>query len=436
MVAAPAKFARRLLLVACDFDASASPQGLRWVRLSRALATLGWSVDVVTWAVGPGGQPSETANLRIHRVPPGPYRALLAWARQRRVARIAGLAASPTESGTGDVRRQHRLNWKGRLDQALRAAARLLMYPDISREGLPQLRARVRALLAEGDHSAVVLSHEPPLSLELLPLALASGLPVIADLGDPVSAPYTPRRWRRRALRLERQVCSAASAVVATSQATLDLLRRRHGLLPVPSRVIPQGFSAVTNPSRPHVHGRTLRLVYTGRFYRFRDPRALFAAVQQTADVRLALAVPDVPHWLAGTWEDDARFDMHGHLDHARAVELQATADVLVVLGNDDPTQTPGKLFEYFALPVPILYVTRNAEDPAARLVQSLDRGIVVPADGQAIAEVLADLRNARNAGELQRRFDLSRERVAEFSWDALAARYAGLLEQLVSDPM
>ena len=109
---------------------------------------------------------------------------------------------------------------------------------------------------------------------------------------------------------------------------------------------------------------------------------------------------------------------------------------MLVVLGNDDPTQTPGKLFEYFALPVPILYVTRNAEDPAARLVQSLDRGIVVPADGQAIAEVLADLRNARNAGELQRRFDLSRERVAEFSWDALAARYAGLLEQLVSDPM
>lgn len=425
---------RRLLVVSCEYDADASPQGLRWVKLTAELARQGWHVDVVTLESAVK-QPSR-AGLHVHSVYPGPYRGTIDAVR-RRLGRLEPAAAAPLPPGGQRPPTPARLSWKGRLELALRRALEYWMYPDLRREALPFLRSRVRQLMGRHAYAGVVLSHEPPLALELLDTVLPGRIPIVADLGDPVCAIYTPRRWRRRALRLEEKVCGAASAVVATSRATLELLHARHPSIAPASLVISQGFdprpgNGTSGPSR---NNPRLRLVYTGRFYPFRDPRPVIEAMRAMPDVDLVLALPEIPAWLGRDWHRAPNFEVHVRLSHAEALALQATADVLLVVGNDDVAQVPGKLFEYFALPVPILYVASQPDDEGAALLVELNRGLAVQAKVDAIAPALAELRDCLRQGGFAERFDLSAERVSAHAWPALAGQYGRLFETLGARP-
>jgi hypothetical protein len=189
---------RRLLVVSCEYDADASPQGLRWVKLTRELARLGWQVDVVT--LGGEGKQTDISGLHIHSVYPGPYRGTIEAVR-RRLGRSKPPPAGSARQSAAPVR----LSWKGRIELALRRVLEYWMYPDLRREALPFLRSRVRQLIRQHAYTGIVLSHEPPLALELLDTVLSVDIPIVADLGDPVCATYTPRRWRRRA----REKCAA-----------------------------------------------------------------------------------------------------------------------------------------------------------------------------------------------------------------------------------
>lgn len=424
----------RVLLVSCEFEPDASPQGLRWARLAEALAGQGWRVDVVTLA-RPGASAVRGPGLRIIPVFPGFYAALLRRWQARRPASTgsaAGAALPPRARADHAVAG---LNWKGRLERRVRSVLGYWLYPDLRREAVPFLRRCVGRLVGRNRYALAILSHEPPLALALLDLLAARGVPVVADLGDPVCAIYTPRRWRRHALRLEAKVCERAAAVVATSEATLQLLRARHAGFGAEAEVIPQGFEPVLSRADPMgappaSAGGDMRVVYTGRFYPFRDPTETIRAVIATPGVELQLAVPDMP---ASLDQDVFRADcirVRRGMAHEQARALQATADVLLVVGNDDPAQTPGKLFEYFALPVPILYVARHPRDPGAQLVEELRRGLV--ARGQAeIEQALARLRDDWRAGRTGSTFDLSPEPVAAYAWPALARRYSLLMQRV-----
>jgi hypothetical protein len=425
----------RVLLVACDYDADTSPQGMRWVNLSREMAALGWKVDVLTWRRSHDSPPP--ARVHVYRAYPGIYQGSVECIKSIRrrfkpVRDSAGASHSAAaQRPAGGTVNSPRLNWKGRLERNLFRLASGLMYPDLRREGMPFLKSAARRLLARNRYALVILSHEPPFALELLDMVSARGIAVVADLGDPVCAAYTPPRWRRRASRLEAHVCSAADAVVVTSDSTLHLLEDRHGRLPEGSMVVTQGFQPLRTLYSPTGRGSNdVRLIYTGRFYRFRDPTAVIEAVAATEGVFLELAVPELPEWLS---LPTSNVLIHQRLSYEQARALQRTADVLLVIGNDDPTQTPGKLFEYFGVPAPILYVARHPDDPAARLLESLRRGRVVAADRDEVAAALGEFRELHRQGRLAEVFDLSGTAVAPYAWPELARRYADLMARLIS---
>lgn len=421
---------RRLLVVSCEYDATQSPQGMRWVMLSRALAELGWQVDVIAFDDGAQAGPSQPACVSVVRVFPGPYRGVLAWWQGRRSARAAPAVPAPAPAAPAPT--APAVNWKGRVDAWLRNRSASWLYPDLRREGLPFLRRALREALAVRRPDAVVLSHEPPLPLLLARDCAAAGVPFVADLGDPVLAPYTPRRWQRVARALEADTCESAARVVVTSDATRALLQLRHCIEDDRIAVVSQGFVPSHGSGVPPDRGGPLRVAYTGRFYRFRDPRPMFDALPHTDGVVLSLAIPDLPEWFdAGLLESPA-VDWRGRLPHERAIALQAQADVLLLLGNDEAAQVPGKLFEYFGLPRPILYVVADPDDEGARLVERLRRGLVVRRDAIAIAEALARLAQWKREGVLAQRFDLSPDAVAAYSWPALARRYVQLIESVI----
>lgn len=421
----------RLLLIAYEFPPSPSPQSLRWAYLCRELHRLGHEVHVLTIDLGGStpGLPQLPDGVTVHRTYAGHVRGLVARRRRHRerIRSAQATVAGPHEGPS----RASRSGWKQKLSSLLQRLAEFIWFPDLRGEWLPIGRARLDALLEQVRPDVVVSSHEPATTLELGLRARAAGFRWIADLADPVLAPYTPARWRGRAQRLEAEVCRRAEQVLVTTPAARDVLRERHGQA-APITVLTQGFEDAGGPADGTAvefdTGR-LELLYTGSFYAFRSGDALVQAVIDTPGVRLNVATVHAPDaLLQAIARHPDRIRLLGFLPHRAAIATQREADVLVNLANRDPMQVPGKCYEYLGAGRPILHLGDTPGDAVAALVRERRRGWVAATDAGSIASCLRELVARKDAGTLTRELSLDVEDVAEFGWSRLAARLDALL--------
>jgi glycosyltransferase involved in cell wall biosynthesis len=435
----------RILIIAYEFPPSPSPQSLRWAYLAREMAARGHEVHVLVPDLpGDGaGLPQPGPGVQVHRTTAGPIIGFVA----RRARHTAGRQPPALVPGQIDeAGLQQRvlekppsdLNWKGRLFHQVKALAGALRYPDIRGEWTAVARRALPGLLEQLRPAVVVTSHEPASTLALGFQARQLGIPWVADLGDPVLAPYTPARWRSKACALERRVWVGADAVTVTTDATREVLLRRHG----PSRgrcaTMPQGYDATLgrreNPFVELFDPKRLELLYTGSFYRFRQPEALIEAVLATPDVRLSIASMQVPASVAvQAGKYPGRVRLLGFVRHTDAVLLQRAADVLVNIANSDPAQVPGKFYEYLGSGRPILHLGRDAHDHAAGLLQRAGAGWVCENAGPAVASTLAALRDAKRSGRLDAELVRDEEALQQYRWDRVSDAYVALLVEVAA---
>ena len=428
----------RVLLVAYEFPPSPSPQSLRWAYLVRELHALGHDVHVLTADLGgeTPGLPAIPDGVHVHRTFPGLLRGALAWHRDYRMrnprpvaAATHGDAGPATEAPVVALRPPR--NWKQRVSEVVQSMAAWVHFPDIRGEWRYWGQRELRRLLAVLDPDVVVSSHEPATTMELVLASIDRNRPWIADLGDPVLAPYTPRRWRRRSARIERATCARASAIVVTSDATRELLRQRHGRSEG-FHVVTQGFDLVppdaSGPVAAPPDADRLELLYTGSLYAFRRIDALLDALRMTPRARLSVAAVTVPEAIldaAKALPEQVR--LLGFLPHRAALALQRRADVLVNLANDDPVQVPGKFYEYLGAGRPILHLG-DAPDAVAARIAALHRGWTCANDPEAIAGLLAGLATAKSQHRLDAGLSLDRTVVSEHSWQRLGQRLDRIL--------
>ncbi|MDH5833093.1 glycosyltransferase [Luteimonas kalidii] len=439
----------RILLIAYEFPPSPSPQSLRWTYLVRELDRLGHEVHVLTVDLGgeTPGLPLLPDSVHVHRTFPGLLRGALAFHRDYRMRhprppRIAPQADTPAEreavvapaaAGSAPVALRPPRNWKQRVSEAVQAVAGQLRFPDIRGEWRGYGRRRLRTLMASVRPDVVISSHEPATTLELGLAVRGSGVPWIADLGDPVLAPYTPRRWRARSWRLESAVFRHAAHVTVTNARALEQMRERHGG-DTPMTVLTQGFDLapsahdapddVFDPSR-------LELLYTGSLYAFRRIDALLAALRADPRIRLSIAAVTVPEAiLAAARAAPQQLRLLGFLPHRQALALQRRADVLVNVANDDGAQIPGKFYEYLGAGRPVLHLAHDTDLVAAR-IEALHRGWVCGNDEAAIAARLRDLLQARLEGRLDHGLSLDTGQVREHSWQQLAITLQDVLRDV-----
>jgi glycosyltransferase involved in cell wall biosynthesis len=304
----------------------------------------------------------------------------------------------------------------------------LLRFPDARRAWLRPAQQALREWLLNNRPDVVISSHEPAVSIMLGEECARRGLPWVVDLGDPVVTDYVPAHWRRQAMALEARVCRHADAVVTTNDATRDLLSTRHRAAADKIAVISQGFDpAAAEPDTQRTElsstRRELSLLYTGRFYRFRSGEELFEAVLCTPGVVLDVVTPNLPRWLRGYAESHPNaIRVRRNLQHGDVLAAQRRADILVNLGNADPVQTPGKLYEYLGSSRPLLQVYQKASDPSNAFIMQLRRGWIVPAEVEALREQLARLLDMKRAGNLTEGMDLSMNSVRQHAWAIKAA--------------
>ncbi len=421
----------RVLLVTYDFPPVRTPRALRWRHLVRELVLQGHDVHVlapdlgdvdVTFPDGPG-------RFHLHATWPGPF----GWLVRRSTRRAAAANTTGTHAPHGTASSGPTLNWRGRLVDAAKRLCGWLLFPDVRAEWTPWATRALDRLLAGVKPDVVVTSHEPATTLILGRRAAHAGYPWIADLGDPVCAAYTPRRWRRRAWQLEAAVCGEADRVVVTTDATRRLLIERHGLDASRGVVLPNGYDdRRPEPAPPLLEfdpGR-LELLYTGRLYTYRDPAALLEAVAATPGVRLTLVVPDPPDARIADLIASAgdRVRVHGALPHTAVMDLLAAADVLVNVGDGTGSvQVPAKVYEYLGVPRPILHVVTGPDDTVAAMLEPLKRGWIRDADPERLATFLQTLVACKRNGTLHD--GLTLQPVEAHAHSVLGAALARVLE-------
>ena len=427
-----------ILLIAYDFPPIPSPQSLRWAYLVRELDRLGHQVSVLAADLpgyGAGGLPILPESVRVHRVWPGflasgrrsfsgvridhgvPY-----WSERTSAPTAAIKSIQASTVMLDDVAPAPvQLNWKGKLYSGAksllphmsdfsvrhsflriaRSWASAWMFPDYRAEWSFWAGRELRKMLKSQVPDLVITSHEPAFTLPLGMDAKRQGVPWVADLGDPVLAPYTPAGWRKRAFKLERAVCRHADLITVTSDRTISVLGERHDLHRSNVHLLTQGFDA----RRPTKAGGSLEitfeadlleLLYTGSFYAFRRIDALVDAVIATPGVRLTVATISPPEVLLEARQlHPEKIRIVGFLPHDKALDLQRMCDALVNIANDDPMQVPGKVYEYLGAGVRVLHVG-GGEDAATELLARSGVGVSEANDAQALSARLSEWREEK----------------------------------------
>lgn len=293
----------------------------------------------------------------------------------------------------------------------------------LSRLGMPEMylmwrRPAVRAgvALAQSNRFDVMHSWASYHTSNVVGLDIhrATGIPWVAHFSDPwVDNPYanySPRQ-RRRARRLEEAVVREADALVFTTAQTVDLVMGKYpGAWREKAHVIPHGYDPAMTEGllSEATQRRRLRLVYTGAFYKARNPSALFQALaklDQPEKLEVVLIGPNVPRYA----EEAAAHDLRDvvicrpPIPFVESVRLAAEAGALLLI--DAPAAVsvflPSKLVDYLALGKPILGIT-PPEGASADLLRRAGCPVVAPDDVNGIAAALHNLVARWEAGTLE----------------------------------
>jgi glycosyltransferase involved in cell wall biosynthesis len=384
---------RRLLLVSQRPQEYGGGGSTRWRFFRSELPRHGWEVDVVTARPNPTADEfaTDAAGRRLY-------------AARAAVMGRAGAIARPLARRAG-------IQPEALAPSALWA--------------LGGRRALRRAIAAH--RPDVVLATSPPVASHLLTAGLARDLevPLVCELRDNWAGnPYYDAGGTLLS-RIEGWALAPAAAVVVVTPAMADVVRRLHPPLGDRVHVLPNGFDPRVlerRRTRAPASG-PLTLVHAGAVYGERSPARLLEAMRLPGlDGRFRLELvgggsldvpegPDVVPRGSVPWEE--------------ALDVQAAADIGVVLYSDDPTAQPGKLYELLALGKPILALVDpgNATDT---LLRSLGQGAGCARhdDVAAIAAALERLATDPPA-------PVAAEALQPWNRAAVTERLAALLEEL-----
>lgn len=447
---------RHLLVVAYSFPPAGGVLVRRMLRFSRHLPKHGWRVTVVS-ADRPYDpfHPDDRTGLdaiapgtRVVRAPArsGLERALVRAFRALQGLRAGRAARSSTAASAGPAAATGAGPEGGR---ARRLLNETLTHPDPKR---PWVRGAVAAALrvARADPFDLVLATGYPWSDFLVGERVCDALdvPLVLDFRDAFS--LNPRElWSGPRCRgLEARLVARAAAITLATDWIRDAMRSRH------ASVSPERFVTITNgydeserpPADPALRepGR-LVLAYTGSFNdalppsRFdHSPWHLLEAVRRLdARDRAALRVrlvgrvgPNHRRYVEQAGLADV-VEVVGPVPHARSLQHQVAADVLLLVVGDAPSAgaiLTGKLVEYAGARRPVLALAPDCE--ASRVVRRHGLGWVeAPEDVARIAERVAALLADWRAGRLP----AQTPPVPELDAAVQVARLAALLDAVVA---
>lgn len=243
------------------------------------------------------------------------------------------------------------------------------------------VKPSVKALREEikGEAYDAIITTGPPHSLHLIGQKLKeeTGIKWIADFRDPwTQIGYHEKlklsaSSRKKHEKLEEQVLNSADHIITTSFTTRNEFLSKTSR---PVSVITNGFDTEINEE--FLRNDKFELAHVGSLLSDRNPRQLWKAIgelirenREFADnFRLRLAGKVSEEVLKSI--EDSQLQSYlvneGYVSHSRAVEIQRSVSVLLLIEIDSEETRgiiPGKLFEYLASKRPILAIGPDGWD-------------------------------------------------------------------------
>lgn len=230
----------------------------------------------------------------------------------------------------------------------------------------------LREELKNGDYDAIITTG-PPHSLHLIGLKLKEELGInwVADFRDPWTRIGYHEKLkltdssRKKHEELEKSVLNTADHIITTSFTTRDEFISKTSK---PVTVITNGFDAEISREEPE--NDKFELAHIGSLLSERNPVELWKAIGELIQENMEFA-NNFRLRLAGKISEEVLdiisenaiqpyLENEGYVSHAKALELQRSASVLLLIEIDSEETKgiiPGKLFEYLAAKRPILAI-------------------------------------------------------------------------------
>lgn len=317
----------------------------------------------------------------------------------------------------------------------IRAFIRSLMIPDSFLSWIPSaVRASLRIPVKAG--RGLVISSGAPFSSHVVGwlVSVWKRVPLVLDYGDPwVYEPGRPRNRLRLIfeLPLERRILSRASAICVTTEETADLYRAKFSGIKAPIYVLPMGYDgsdyaalyatahvpiAVTEAQR-----NEYRFVYAGRINdEYRTLRTLQNVLDSPTceEFRIIFEFYGSEHTRVRSdlskFVDLGLVKTNANLDHVAYIDALINSDGIVVLGNNNYVQIPGKIAHSLAARRPILYfpnVSRLEDDPSLNLMRRVIKvGLFVIDGPDAFSQCMAFIRSGA-------RVEVDEEELRKLEW-------------------
>jgi len=304
------------------------------------------------------------------------------------------------------------------------------------------------------ENIGVIFSTFSPASNHLLAWMLQkkTGLPWVADFRGLWTDDHEHVGrwvWRRLVDRaLEQRFLTGAEAVIAASNAQRDILADRVPHEKGKFHTIPNGLDFEDFDKIPSCHicgtvgpeRKKFTLTFAGQFRETQvSPEYLEGIgkfIRRSAEYERGFELR-----IVGQISDRLRERAHeagvplvatGYLPHLEALSEMNSADMLLLptaIKTSSSSVVPGKVFEYLGSGRPI-FVIGERDSTVARLVESLEAGVCVDRNAEAIADALTAYWWAWKEGGLPG--GCKRNKLVRLDLEALADRLSGVMIRLI----
>lgn len=373
---------KKVLIIAYLFPPIGGGGVQRALKMAKYLGRFGWEVHVLT--VDPDHHVSLDNSLleqlpqdvHIHR-----SKELKLWNKNDKTTNSTQpVSASNTRSPNRSIKQSIMTLFKKIKNSLLVPDDQILWYPFAARKGLEIMK----------EHRIdVIFSTSGPYTNHLVGryLKRKTGKAWIADFRDPwtQNMHHTNARWRAKLEeRLERQVLRESDCLLTVTQSFANNFKQKYPKEIKKLEVIHNGYDRedyeqFNSGLSENISDGKFTLIYTGIFYKERNPRMLLKAVEELLNEKV-IPKERIHLQFAGVFDypgnhenmDCVRelglekvVEILGHLPHNKALQAMKKANVLMLVNDSHPESgnyIPGKLYEYMAIGHPILALSLPGE--------------------------------------------------------------------------
>ena len=428
----------KILFIGHTIPPLVSARGLSNLYHVKYLSEFSWGLDVLTISPSPNSPQFDKSSIemlppsaRIFRTYPGLHKIYYNIIKSKgNISKSKGKTISKKRSLT--------------ISKSILKVISNLMIPDAVIFWYPFAVLQGLKLINKYKYD-ILISSGPPFTPHLIGYTLKKigNLHWIMVCGDPWVFKFT---YKHKGIRfwidhkLEELFLKSTDAITVTNNKTKEnYLKNYPFLIDSKINVIPNGVDYEEFDNVLVEKSEKFRILYTGTIYKNQRLEPFLNALKciyekeelkEQVEVVFVGNIDDEYIELIANMGLKERISVKGFISPKKIPSLIMGADILLYFGAMGGLQLAGKLFYYIAARRPILCIKGDERDPVLKILQGLNRGVIVDNKKENIYSEIIRLYNFYQKQELDKIFDL--REIPDFSWRSRVKTLDKICEMLV----